>query len=86
MKKMLLSRKALAVFESIRQPLHDAVYDSVGKQLVEESKLQQQSLNEQLAGRIQKFTEDISETAKEIIDQEFESRIRGIVQEEMKLH
>ena len=83
---MLLSRKALAVFESIRQPLHDAVYDSVGKQLVEESKLQQQSLNEQLAGKIQEFTGNLMKTAKELIDEELESKIKQIVQEEIKLH
>jgi len=85
-KKVILSRKALAVFESIRKPLHDAVYDSVGKQLVEESKLQQQSLNEQLAGKIQEFTENVSKTAKELIEKEFESKIKSIVQEEIKLH
>ncbi len=83
---MLLSRKALAVFESIRQPLHDAVYDSVGKQLVEESKLQQQGLNEQLAGKIQEFTDNLMKTAKELIDEELESKIKQIVQEEIKLH
>ena len=83
---MILSKKALEVFESMRKPLHDAVYESVGKQLVEESKLQQQSLNEQLGDRIQKFTEDINETTKEIIGKVFESRIRQIVQEEIKLH
>ena len=83
---MLLSRKALALFESIRQPLHDAVYESVGKQLVEESKLNQQSLNEQLGEKIQEFTENISKTAKEIIEKEFESKIRQIVKGEIKLH
>ena len=53
---------------------------------MEESKLHQQSLNEQLAEKISKFTEDVSKTAKEIIEKEFESRIRKIVQEEVKLH
>lgn len=83
---MLLSKKALAVFESMRKPLHDAVYASVGKKLVEESKLQQQSLNEQLAKKINDFAENVSKTAKEIIEKEFESKIRQIVQEEIKLH
>ncbi len=82
---MLLSKKALEVFTEMKESLHNAVYESVGKQLVEESKLQQQSLNEQLAGGIQKFTEDLAKTVKEIIEKEFESKIREIVQE-IKLH
>ena len=73
-------------FTEMKESLHKAVYESVGKQLVEESKLQQQSLNEQLAERIQKFTEDLSKTAKEIIEKEFESKVKQIVQEEIKLH
>ena len=76
----------MKVFTEMKESLHKAVYDSVGKQLVEESKLQQQSLNEQLADRIQKFTEDLAKTAKEIIEKEFESKIRQIVQEEIKMH
>ncbi len=77
---------ALKAFTEMKEALHKAVYDSVGKQLVEESKLQQQCLNEQLGDKIQKFTEDINKTAKEIIETEFESRIRQIVKEEIKLH
>ena len=76
----------MKAFTEMKESLHTAVYESVGKQLVEESKLQQQSLNEQLAERIQKFTEDLAKTAKEIIEKEFESKIRQIVQEEIKLH
>ena len=83
---MLLSKKALEVFTEMKESLHNAVYESVDKQLVEESKLQQQSLNEQLGDRIQKFTEDLNKTAKDIIENEFESKIRQIVQEEIKLH
>ena len=82
---MLLSKKALEVFTEMKESLHNAVYESVGKQLVEESKLQQQSLNEQLAGGIQKFTEELAKTVKEIIEKEFESKIREIVWE-IKLH
>ena len=73
-------------FTEMKEALHKAVYESVGKTLVEESKLRQQCLNDQLGERIQKFTEDIHETAKEIIEKDFESRIRQIVQEEIKLH
>ena len=76
----------MKAFTEMSESLHKEVYESVGKQLVEESKLQQQSLNEQLGGRIQKFTEDLVKTAKEIIEKEFESRIRQIVQEEIKMH
>ena len=79
-------KNAMKVFTEMKESLHDAVYGSVGKKLVEESKLQQQSLNEQLGDRIQKFTEDLNKTAKDIIENEFESKIRQIVQEEIKLH
>ncbi len=80
------ANNAMKAFTEMKESLHTAVYESVGKQLVEESKLNQQSLNEQLAERIQKFTEDLTKTAKEIIEKEFESKIRQIVQEEIKLH
>ncbi len=80
------ANNAMKAFTEMKGSLHNAVYDSVGKQLVEESKLQQQSLNEQLAGRIQTFTEDLAKTTKEIIEKEFESKIRQIVQEEIKKH
>lgn len=85
---MILSKKnnAMKVFTKMKESLHKAVYDSVGKQLVEESKLQQQSLKEQLSGKIHEFTENVSKTAKELIETQFESRIRQIVQEEIKLH
>ncbi len=76
----------MKAFTDMKESLHKAVYDSVGKKLVEESKLQQQGLNEQLGERIHKFTEDVAKTAKELIETEFESKIREIVQEEIKLH
>ncbi len=82
---MIFNKNAMKAFTEMKESLHTAVYESVGKQLVEESKLQQQSLNEQLGDRIQKFTEDLSKTAKEIIEKEFESKIRQIVGE-IKLH
>ncbi len=80
------SRQGIKAFTEMKEALHKAVYDSVGKQLVEESKLQQQSLNEQLAEKIQEFTENVNKTAKELINTEFESKIRQIVKEEIKMH
>ncbi len=80
------SRQGIKAFTEMKEAIHKAVYDSVGKQLIEESKLQQQSLNEQLAGKIQEFTENVSKTAKELIETELESKIKKIVQEEIKLH
>ncbi len=79
-------RQGMKAFTEMKEALHKSVYDSVGKQLVAESKLQQQSLNEQLAGKIQEFTENISKTAKDLIETEFQSKIRQMVQEEIKLH
>ena len=79
-------KQGMKAFTDMKEALHKVVYESVGKQLVEESKLQQHALNEQLGDRIQKFTEDVIKTAKEIIEKEFESKIRQIVQEEIKLH
>ncbi len=83
---MFLNNKAKEAFEQMKDSLHKAVYESVGKKIVDESKLQQQSINEQLADKIQQFSEDVSKTAKEIIEKVFESKIREIVQEEIKLH
>ncbi len=83
---MLFKGNAMKAFTEMKEALHKAVYDSVGKKLIEESKLNQQSLNEQLAQKIHEFTENVSKTAKELIETQFESKIRGIVQEEIKLH
>jgi len=80
------SNNAMKAFTEMKESLHKAVYESVGKQLMEESKLQQQKINEQLAEKIQQFTENLSNTAKEIIGKEFESRIKQIIQEEIRMH
>ncbi len=79
-------RQGMKAFIEMKESLHKVVYDSVGEKLLEESKLQQQCLNEQLAEKIQEFTENVSKTAKELIEKEFESKIRQIVQEEIKMH
>lgn len=81
---MFLCKDAMKVFTEMKESLHQAVYDSVGKQLVAESKLQQQCLNEKLGEKIHKFTKDLHKTVKEITEEQFESKVRQIVQEEMK--
>ncbi len=64
------AKQGMKAFTEMKEALHKAVYDSVGKQLMEESKLQQEKINEQLTEQIQKFTEKLRETAKEIIKEE----------------
>ncbi len=76
----------MKAFTEMKESLHEAVFNSVGKQLIEESKLNQQSLNEQLIEKIHEFAENVSKTAKELIETQFESKIREIVKEEIKLH
>lgn len=75
----------LDAFNQMKDALHSAVYESVGTKLLEESRKQQEELNEKLVGKLENFDESVRLRVDEVIKERLDGRVlQGETEEDVE--
>jgi hypothetical protein len=80
---MSLDRVQKKAAKQMIKMVSEAVYQDVGRRLVEESKSQQKSINKQLIDRLDQWDKDVKERVRAVMDEELVPMISKIVKLEV---